>query len=405
MRHDRLGSTRDFELAHPRQTPISQTPDRKENHMKSEHRHDLAQNDLEKYGKQIAGKYNEYMEENGNRILLWACVVMLSTAAIVYWVRSSRATNAQGWAQLTTARSAEELAGVAETYPGTTIGDWATLLKAENNLRVGTRLMFTNRDPALKELEEAKAGFDQLVGSSGTSKDILPRAMYGLGQTLESTSDGDLSKAIEQYTKIMEDFAGSVQAELAEERIKVLKRGGTSEFYSWFLAQNPKPEDRPEPNDGRPADVPGMSNIGIPPAPGLDGKGGPGFGNIPVAPEDDTDTEGDSDNPPAPSMPEEPETEVREPFPTESEVKESDTKEPAVEDAKATEKPTPKKTDVDETGSEKPAQNNADSKKTEAEKPKPVEPTEAETTEEAPETTTSSDKPAETDKPETDGKN
>lgn len=315
--------------------------------MDSEHRHELAQNDLEKYGKKLYEQYNTYMEENGNRVLLYACVGMLTVAVLVWYVRSSRATNAEGWAQLSAVSSAEDLASVAESFPGTQVAEWATLQKAEANLRNATGLMFTNREPGVKELDEAQKGFEKLTGDSGLPDEIKARAFFGLARTYETGSDGDLSKAETQYKKVMDQFPDSLQAELAKKRLEALKRSGSSEFYAWFKQQNPKPTDRKGPNDGLPSNIPG-GNLGLPNAPGLGGTDSPGFGTTPILPGFGESEQDDPSIPPAPEMPKDPETEELEPFPTKDQVNESKEKaEPSPE--------TKSEADTSESSDEKPS--------------------------------------------------
>ena len=93
--------------------------------MKSEHRHELAQNDLEMLISKLRARYAYIVETHGNRILLWASVAFLAVAAAVYWAKSSNSTNADGWSALAGARSPEDLAGIAEAYAGTPVGNWA----------------------------------------------------------------------------------------------------------------------------------------------------------------------------------------------------------------------------------------------------------------------------------------
>lgn len=217
--------------------------------MKSEHRHELAQNDLEVGIERLRGKSKDFMETHGNRVLLWASMILLLIAAIVFYTRTTARTNAEGWAALTGANNAEELAGIAESYQGTPVGDLAQLKVAEEYLNTGIRLMFTDREAALTELDEAKSAFQKLLNQTGILPITKDRALFGLARTFETTSTGDFSEAIKSYKTLIEESPDSPYKELAEERIKTLGKENAKSFYAWFAEQKPEPQDMQQPED------------------------------------------------------------------------------------------------------------------------------------------------------------
>ena len=217
--------------------------------MKSEHRHELAQNDLEVGIERLRGKSKDFMETHGNRVLLWASMILLLIAAIVFYTRTTARTNAEGWAALTGANNAEELAGIAESYQGTPVGDLAQLKVAEEYLNTGIRLMFTDREAALTELDEAKSAFQKLLNQTGILPITKDRALFGLARTFETTSTGDFSESIATYKKLVEESPNSPYKELAEERIKTLGKENAKSFYAWFAEQKPEPQDIQQPED------------------------------------------------------------------------------------------------------------------------------------------------------------
>ncbi len=217
--------------------------------MKSEHRHELAQNDLEVALNKSREKFREIAEVHGNRILLWLSALLLLIAAVVYAMRTSQATNADGWAALMGAQNAQELAGIAESYDGTPIGDLAQLKSAEQYLQTGVQLMFTDRDAALTELDEAKTIFEKVLNQSSTLPIVKDRALFGLACTLETTSKGDFTEAIAAYEKLLNESPESPFKEIAEARVKDLKRSNATQFYTWFAEQKPKPQDLEQPKD------------------------------------------------------------------------------------------------------------------------------------------------------------
>ena len=114
--------------------------------------------------------------------------------------------------------------------------------------------MFTNRELALTDLKSARQGFESLLQEKGVTPSIRERALWGLALCLESTCDGNTTKAIEAYEKLLSDFPETIFKAVADDRIASLKKEGSKEFYTWFSKENPKPpEARPQDfkNDGK----------------------------------------------------------------------------------------------------------------------------------------------------------
>lgn len=216
--------------------------------MKSEHRHELAENDLEVFINKLRARFAELMELHGNRILLWASAVLLLIAAFVFYKNNSSA-EAEGWAALYGSRNAEDLAGVADSYRGTPVGQWAKLRMGEQYMQSGLTLMFTDREAGKADLEEARNAFNELLNDSKTSDEIRERALYGLATVLESLSGSDLKPAIETYQKLLSSFPNTPYQAVVKERIEELENRSTQEFYAWFAEQKPEPKDLELPKD------------------------------------------------------------------------------------------------------------------------------------------------------------
>ena len=127
--------------------------------MKSEHRHELAENDLSK----VLAKWGAEFDKHANTILSVLIVIALLAAGFIFWTRSSAATNALGWTDLANASSPEDFQNVAETYAGTPVAEWATLRAADGLLREGIRLSLSDRPASDERLEQAKASFQALL--------------------------------------------------------------------------------------------------------------------------------------------------------------------------------------------------------------------------------------------------
>lgn len=221
---------------------------------KSEHRHELKQNDLA----QLALKLGKQFEVYGNQILLGLAAVFLIAGAVIWTMRSSKADKERGWTAYAAASSAEDFESVADDvgYEGTEVGSWARLSAAENHLASGIQMSFTDRPAAIDELDQAEENFDKLLANSSISKSIRERALIGMARCQEATSDGDTAEAIKTYKTFLTEFPDSIYKELAQKRIDALGTGSAQDFYAWFHQQNPKPEDRQFPQDGLPAGHP-----------------------------------------------------------------------------------------------------------------------------------------------------
>ncbi len=217
--------------------------------MKSEHRHELAENDLEVFINKTRARFAEAMELHGNRIMLWASLVLLLIAAFVFYKNNSGSANAEGWAALTTAQNAEDLASVADSYKETPVGQWAKLRVGEQYMQSGLTLMFTDREAGKADLEEAQNAFNELLNDSKTPDVIRERALYGQASVLETTSGADLKPAIETYKKLLSSFPNTPYKVVVEQRIEDLEDKSAQEFYAWFAKQKPEPKDIDLPKD------------------------------------------------------------------------------------------------------------------------------------------------------------
>jgi hypothetical protein len=288
--------------------------------MKSEERHRLKTNEFSK----VAHKAGDVLEQHATTIVGVICAVLVVAAAVTWWFRQSSASSVSAWTLLESAQSVDEFGNVADKYKGTPAGDWARLRGAESNLRSGMELMFSDRELALTDLKRARESFEELLSGKRADSMIRERAQWGLARSLETTSDGDTTKAIEAYQQLLNEFPETVFKPMAEERIAALKTGGTKEFYAWFSKQQPKPADI-RPKDGA---LKGLDGFKLPPPAGSE------FDTKPEDKQTDTpaakDTESSKDKPAD-------ETPKAEPAKESTDAAKPDSKPEATKDEKKTE--------------------------------------------------------------------
>ena len=212
--------------------------------MNSEERQRLQTNDLG-HAVQVAG---HRLEEHGTKIVGVICVILLIAAAVTWWSRQSSSSAVAAWTLLESAETVDDFGLIREKYKGTPAGRWAQLRESELYLQTGMSQLFSNRELAVTDLKKAIQGFEELAATKPDAA-ILERALWGLALGLESTSDGDTSKAMDAYQRLLNDVPETFYKANAEQRIASLKLGGAKEFYAWFSKQNPKPTDA-RPKDG-----------------------------------------------------------------------------------------------------------------------------------------------------------
>jgi hypothetical protein len=223
--------------------------------MKSEHRHELKTNELERIASEWGHTAEHYVQDNW--MLLAAAVVAIAIGAggVVYWRSSSGTAGQQGWREFASANKASDFGNVADKFSGTSAGSWARLMEGEIELNSGVRASFTDRAASRSDLKKAQENFEKLIADKATPSDVMERALFGLARAKEALPDKNLGPskvddaAIETYQRLVTEFPISIYKDYAESRIAALKTGTAQDFYAWFEQQNPKPADREMPKD------------------------------------------------------------------------------------------------------------------------------------------------------------
>jgi hypothetical protein len=215
--------------------------------MKSEERHQLAQNDL-----QVGiNRWLEKIEPYSNHLIVGILVATVIAVGVILWSRSRSATTEAGWSEMANLRTADQYLDVAEKYPGTHASNWARLQAARLSYTNGIETALTDRKSSDESLKQAKDLYSDLV-KQNTTPELREEALKGLALTLEATSGGEVGDAVKAYEQFIKEFPDSAFRNYAAHRVEELKNPEAGEFYAWFRKQNPKPAARPLPNDGKP---------------------------------------------------------------------------------------------------------------------------------------------------------
>ncbi|MBL8850287.1 MAG: hypothetical protein JNG89_11410 [Planctomycetaceae bacterium] len=215
--------------------------------MKSEHRHELAENDLSK----LIDHGRDRIEPYTNKVLLGLLVATVLIVGAILLIRSRGSVSTEGSAELAAASTAAEYDAVASRFDGTPVGQWARLRAGEQYLRDGIQLSLSNRPASNENLDSAEKALQQVLESKDAEPEVREKALYALAVCLEAKSSEvtTTKPAIEAYEQLLSEFGDSRYAQLARDRVAALKSDRAAEFYTWFHQQNPRPEDRPPPRD------------------------------------------------------------------------------------------------------------------------------------------------------------
>ncbi len=227
--------------------------------MKSEHRHELKTNELERIASELGHTAEHYVHDNWMLLAAAVVAILIGAGGVVYWRSSSGSAGQQGWREFASASKAADYGNVADKYSGSVAAAWSRLLEGEMELNSGIRSSFTDRSAGRSDLQKAQENFEKLIADKATPSDVIERALFGLARAKEALPPKDLSPskindgAIETYQRLVTEFPISVYKDYAEARIAALKTGTAQDFYAWFEQQNPKPADREMPKDSDPA--------------------------------------------------------------------------------------------------------------------------------------------------------
>ena len=222
--------------------------------MKSEERHRLHQNELERIVEKAAPPVVTFYQQNQAAILGGGALLVV-LIGVVLWMNSGESADADGWNAMFRAQTEggetaiANFENIAETYADSGAGIWSELSAGNRLMDSGIGLMFSNRSGGKSDLERAKEYFQKVLDNSAASVQARERAAFGIATCEEALSGEDTSGAIATYEKFTSDYSNSVFVQVANDRMKRLKEANGRSFYAWFSAQNPKPDDRPTPSD------------------------------------------------------------------------------------------------------------------------------------------------------------
>lgn len=202
--------------------------------MKSERRHELAENDLADSVEHLAERMRPYLPT----ILIVAVGSLLAVFLSLFVSAGWEASRAESWDACLGALASGDENGFREVilrYPDSPAAQWAELVLADRNLSQATDLLFATLDPAndvaRQRLEEAVASYAGILAQRPSSM-VAERATLGLAKARESL--GELDEARRGYEALAQEYGESPMAGLAAAHAADLARDETRSFYDWF---------------------------------------------------------------------------------------------------------------------------------------------------------------------------
>lgn len=216
----------------------------------------LAQNEL---GRRLT-TWSERIEPHTNKILAGLLAITVGVVLVMVLRRAGAANTAKVWTEFYECRTAADYETFVEDFPASPATSWARVEAARQRMIDGYRLSLTNRSDSVKGLKKAQEHFRAAL-QGDAPPEIRERALAGLAMAEEALCSGDTKPVVEAYKKLLQEFPETYYKKWAEHRIELLGKPETGEFYAWYAKQDPKPTDRPAPQDGRPI-IPGIPGGG-----------------------------------------------------------------------------------------------------------------------------------------------
>ncbi|MEL6110383.1 MAG: tetratricopeptide repeat protein [Planctomycetota bacterium] len=202
-------------------------------------------------------KFYKRIEPHSKLIL--AGVVGVVVALVGYGIYSSGQAAKRSDATLQLLMNNPE---VSSQYPGTVAAAWSLLDQGNENLSLGVRALYQDRDEAETLLKEARDLYKQARSSS---EDALLVSRANFGVAIASESIGEIDEAIDAYEKCIEANESEQMREVAQERIDALSIPSNQEFLVWFGEQDFAPADPSTPPElPSSSTLPDLPNLDLP---------------------------------------------------------------------------------------------------------------------------------------------
>ncbi|MEO1524977.1 MAG: tetratricopeptide repeat protein [Planctomycetota bacterium] len=203
------------------------------------------------------GSFYKRIEPYSKLILLG--VVVIVAGLVAYGIHSSGQAAKRSDATLQLLMNNPE---VSSQYPGTVAAAWSLLYQGNENLGLGVRALYQDREEAETLLNQARDLFEDARNASGDSV-LVSRANLGVG--LASESLGEIDEAIDAYERCIAANESEQMVEVAQDRIDAISLPSNQDFLAWFGEQDFAPADPSTPPELPDASsLPGIPDLDLP---------------------------------------------------------------------------------------------------------------------------------------------
>ena len=196
----------------------------------------------------------------------------LAFALVAFLLRSSADSKAFEWRELSSASSIARQSGnisewtrVAEKYPDSKAGLWASQFAGDFQLREGLSTLTKDQKAGFGMIEKSKTFFQSVIDAPASAKTptLEQRSHFSLAYAHESLGQFDESKAI--YEKLIEEAPNSAFAGHARRGLSRSSSGDYAELYAKFT--NWQEEEIGEAPGPRVPDLPSLDfpEVDLPP--------------------------------------------------------------------------------------------------------------------------------------------
>jgi hypothetical protein len=255
--------------------------------MNRERRHELEKNELAGHLEKVLRWFQPHLKWLAAVVL----IVLVAIGANSFIAQQQASRLASAWDEFLLASTAMDrrraMEDVSLVHGDLPAGIWALQSKADMDLQQGTQLIYENRSEAEKLLQDAIAGFEEVLTLARRQPFLAQRAQFGIALAYESM--GELRRARETYDEIVKQAESTALGQMAKTRSERLAQNRIQAFYAWLADQEdvtPSPQMPEMPRSL--GDLPDFPDLQLPPDfgdPGLTFPPTPD-GEVPATPDD-----------------------------------------------------------------------------------------------------------------------
>jgi hypothetical protein len=232
--------------------------------MNRERRHELEKNELAGHLEKVL----RWVQPHLKWVAAFVLIVLVAIGANSFIAQQQASRLAMAWDEFLLASTSMDrrraMEDVSVVHGDVAAGVWALQSKADIDLQQGTQLIYENRAEAEKLLQDAIAGFEEVLTLARRQPFLAQRAQFGIALAYETM--GELRRARETYDEIVKQAENTALGQMAKTRSERLTQNRIQAFYAWLADQEdvtPSPQMPEMPRSL--GDLPDFPDLQLPP--------------------------------------------------------------------------------------------------------------------------------------------